>query len=106
MVAETHEILQTKVAMIAVPVLIVFCVIAIASSFAYNDHRHRKLLVGSIGLGVSIAMYSSPLVAMVSHLCLPPASFSSNILFSVKTKHRNAKPKQGNRVVPSQTIVS
>ncbi|XP_020206213.1 bidirectional sugar transporter SWEET3 [Cajanus cajan] len=55
---------KVKVAMTAIPVLIVFCVIAILSSFAFHDHRHRKLLVGGVGLGVSIAMYSSPLVAM------------------------------------------
>ncbi|CAJ1972348.1 unnamed protein product [Sphenostylis stenocarpa] len=61
-----------KVAMIAVPVGILFCIIAIVSSFSFHDHRHRKLLVGSIPLGISIAMYSSPLVAMVSHLSLPP----------------------------------
>ncbi|KAK7385028.1 hypothetical protein VNO78_30735 [Psophocarpus tetragonolobus] len=55
---------KVKVAMITVPVLIVFSAIAIASSFAFKDHRHRKNLVGGVGLGVSIAMYSSPLVAM------------------------------------------
>ncbi|KAG4954569.1 hypothetical protein AAZX31_14G149700 [Glycine max] len=55
---------KVKVAMTAVPVLIVFCVIAIVSAFVFPDHRHRKLLVGSIGLGVSIAMYGSPLVVM------------------------------------------
>ncbi|MED6221053.1 hypothetical protein PIB30_050732 [Stylosanthes scabra] len=55
---------KVKVAITAIPVLIVFCAIAIASAFAFPDHRHRKLLVGSVGLGVSIAMYSSPLVAM------------------------------------------
>jgi len=60
-----------KVAMIAIPVLLVFCAIALASAFAFPDHSHRKQLVGSVGLGVSIAMYASPLVVMVSHLFLP-----------------------------------
>ncbi|TKY55996.1 Bidirectional sugar transporter SWEET3 [Spatholobus suberectus] len=55
---------KVKLTMTAIPVLIVFCVIAIVSSFAFPDHRHRKLFVGSIGLGVSIAMYGSPLVVM------------------------------------------
>ncbi|CAL5206582.1 unnamed protein product [Lathyrus oleraceus] len=53
-----------KVAMIAFPILLVFCAIALASSFAFPDHRHRKNLVGSVGLGVSIAMYASPLIVM------------------------------------------
>ncbi|KAK7293541.1 hypothetical protein RJT34_16409 [Clitoria ternatea] len=55
---------KVKVAMIGVPVLMVFFVIAIASAFAFPDHNHRKLLVGSIGLAISVAMYASPLVAM------------------------------------------
>ncbi|KAJ1394591.1 SWEET sugar transporter [Sesbania bispinosa] len=55
---------KVKVAMTAVPVLLVFCAIALVSAFAFPDHHHRKLLVGSIGLGVSVAMYASPLVAM------------------------------------------
>ncbi|XP_061360130.1 bidirectional sugar transporter SWEET3-like [Gastrolobium bilobum] len=55
---------KVNVAMTAIPVLIAFCAIAVASAFAFPDHRHRKLLVGSIGLGVSITMYASPLVVM------------------------------------------
>ncbi|WVY90430.1 hypothetical protein V8G54_035944 [Vigna mungo] len=55
---------QVKVAVTASAVLTVVGVIAIVSTFAIPDHRHRKLLVGSISLGVSIALYASPLVAM------------------------------------------
>ncbi|CAK8570269.1 unnamed protein product [Lathyrus sativus] len=55
---------KVKVAMIALPVLLLFCVIALVSSFAFPDHRHRKNLVGSVGLGVSIALYASPLIVM------------------------------------------
>jgi len=51
MVSETHKISQVKVAMNGVLVLIMFCIIVIASSFIFNDHRHQKLLVGYIGLG-------------------------------------------------------
>ncbi|CAJ1972346.1 unnamed protein product [Sphenostylis stenocarpa] len=55
---------KVKVAMTAGAVLTVFGVIAITSAFAFPDHHHRKLLVGSISLGVSIALYASPLIAM------------------------------------------
>lgn len=55
---------KVKVAMTAIPVLLVFCAIALASAFAFPDHSHRKQLVGSVGLGVAIAMYASPLVVM------------------------------------------
>ncbi|KAL2318327.1 hypothetical protein Fmac_032203 [Flemingia macrophylla] len=55
---------KVKVAVTTVAVLIAFCLIAIVSFFAFPDHRHRKLLVGSISFGVSIALYASPLVAM------------------------------------------
>ncbi|KAE9603988.1 hypothetical protein Lal_00002396 [Lupinus albus] len=55
---------KAKVAMIALPLLLVFCIIVTVSAFAFHDNEHRKLLVGSIGLCVSVAMYGSPLVAM------------------------------------------
>ncbi|XP_054799848.1 bidirectional sugar transporter SWEET3-like [Prosopis cineraria] len=55
---------KVKVALTAMPVIVAFCIIAIVSNFAFHDSRQRKLLVGSIGLGVSVAMYASPLVVM------------------------------------------
>lgn len=55
---------KVKVAMIMTPVLLVFCIVAAVSAFSFHDTAHRKLLVGSIGLGVSVALYGSPLVAM------------------------------------------
>ncbi|XP_027339099.1 bidirectional sugar transporter SWEET3-like [Abrus precatorius] len=55
---------KVKVAMTTVPVLLVFCITAVVSAFAFHDNRQRKLLVGSFGLGVSVAMYASPLVVM------------------------------------------
>lgn len=55
---------KVKVALITIPVLLVFCITAAVSAFAFQDNRHRKLLVGSLGLGVSVALYGSPLVAI------------------------------------------
>ncbi|KAK7410685.1 hypothetical protein VNO78_01677 [Psophocarpus tetragonolobus] len=56
---------KVKVAMTVIPVLLLFSVIALFSAFAFHDDHHRKkLLVGSVGLGVSVAMYGSPLVVM------------------------------------------
>ncbi|KAK7353325.1 hypothetical protein VNO80_18770 [Phaseolus coccineus] len=55
---------KVKVALTAIPVVLVFCIIAAVSAFAFHDSRHRKLLVGSIGLVVSVTLYGSPLVAM------------------------------------------
>ncbi|GAU48055.1 hypothetical protein TSUD_377290 [Trifolium subterraneum] len=55
---------KMKVALITTPVLVVFCITAAVSAFCLHDSPHRKLLVGSIGLGVSVALYGSPLVAM------------------------------------------
>ncbi|KAL2584552.1 hypothetical protein AAZV13_14G135400 [Glycine max] len=55
---------KVKVAITTVTILAVFCFIAFVSAFAIPGHRYRKLLVGSIGLAVSIALYASPLVAM------------------------------------------
>nr|KYP63825.1 Protein RUPTURED POLLEN GRAIN 1 [Cajanus cajan] len=62
---------KRKVAITAIPVLLLFSIIVAVSAFAFHDNRHRKLLVGSIGSGVSVAMYTSPLVVMVSDSSLP-----------------------------------
>ncbi|KAK4257739.1 hypothetical protein QN277_007291 [Acacia crassicarpa] len=55
---------KVKVALTAIPVIVVFCIIAIVSTFSFHDNKRRKLLVGSVGFGVSVAMYASPLVVM------------------------------------------
>ncbi|XP_061348164.1 bidirectional sugar transporter SWEET3-like [Gastrolobium bilobum] len=55
---------KVKVAMTTIPVLLVFCITVAVSAFAFHDNRHRKLLVGCFGLGVSVAMYGSPLIVM------------------------------------------
>ncbi|KAL7106960.1 hypothetical protein ACP275_06G024300 [Erythranthe tilingii] len=55
---------KKKVAMLTVPVVLVFCAVAILSAFVFHDHTHRKAFVGSVGLVASVAMYGSPLVAM------------------------------------------
>lgn len=75
--------------MIALPVLLVFGAIALASSFAFPDHRHRKNLVGSVGLGVSIAMYASPLIVMVSYLFAPLKCLL--LYFCLVKKRQNTK---------------
>lgn len=53
-----------------IPVLLVSCLVALLSAFAFHDHGHRKAFVGSVGLVASVAMYGSPLVVMVSPFLL------------------------------------
>ncbi|RVW26723.1 Bidirectional sugar transporter SWEET3 [Vitis vinifera] len=53
-----------KVVGTVVPVVTVFCITAIISSFVLHDHHHRKMFVGSVGLVASVAMYGSPLVVV------------------------------------------
>ncbi|XP_027102550.1 bidirectional sugar transporter SWEET3 isoform X1 [Coffea arabica] len=55
---------KKKVAVLTTSVILGFCVIALLSVFAFHDHSHRKILVGSIGLIASVAMYGSPLVVV------------------------------------------
>lgn len=55
---------KMKVAVIVLPIILVFCMTAIISAFAFHDHHHRKVFVGSFGLVASIVMYGSPLVAV------------------------------------------
>lgn len=51
----------------------VFVTTALLSAFAIHDYRHRKMLVGSVGLVVSATMYGSPLSVVVStYLDSPP----------------------------------
>ncbi|KAF8379672.1 hypothetical protein HHK36_029116 [Tetracentron sinense] len=56
------------VALVVVPVILVFCVTVLVSTFAFHDHHHRKVFVGSIALVASVAMYGSPLVVVVGAL--------------------------------------
>ncbi|EPS61351.1 hypothetical protein M569_13446, partial [Genlisea aurea] len=51
-------------AALAVAVIVVSCSVAVISTFAFRDHRRRKMFVGSVGLFASVAMYGSPLVAV------------------------------------------
>ncbi|KAK9293220.1 hypothetical protein L1049_021210 [Liquidambar formosana] len=55
---------KMKVAVIALPVILMFCITAIVTAFVFHDHPHRKAFVGSIGLVASVAMYCGPLVAV------------------------------------------
>ncbi|XP_057462327.1 bidirectional sugar transporter SWEET3-like [Actinidia eriantha] len=55
---------KKKVVMITIPVILVSCITAMISAFAFHDHHHRKAFVGSVGLIASISMYGSPLVVM------------------------------------------
>ena len=58
--------MQVKVAAITMSIIAVFVGTALISGFVLHDHHRRKVFVGSTGLVASIALYSSPLVAMVS----------------------------------------
>ncbi|KAL5727075.1 Bidirectional sugar transporter SWEET3b [Ranunculus cassubicifolius] len=55
---------KKKVAWLIIPVILIFCITVLVSTFALHNHRQRKVLVGSVGLIASIAMYGSPLVVM------------------------------------------
>lgn len=74
---------QIKVGVTLLPVLLLFSIVAAVSSFAFHDHHSRKIFTGSVGLVVSVGMYGSPLVVMVSHL----AFFSSSIFVFGNFKH-------------------
>lgn len=55
---------KKKVATLTTSVILAFAITAFLSAIAIQDHGHRKLLVGSLGLITSILMYSSPLVVV------------------------------------------
>lgn len=61
-----HVLSQVTVAVTTVSVASAFSIFAIISAFVFHDHHLRKVFIGSIGLVASVAMYGSPLVAVVS----------------------------------------
>jgi solute carrier family 50 protein (sugar transporter) len=62
----SYDILQKLVVMMVSPILTIFGTAVFFSSFSMHTHQMRKVFVGSIGLVVSVLMYGSPLVAVVS----------------------------------------
>ncbi|KAK1576029.1 hypothetical protein Q3G72_010286 [Acer saccharum] len=54
-----------KVAIMLVPVIILFCTTTIISAFVFRDHHHRKLFEGTVTLVAAVMMYGSPLVAVI-----------------------------------------
>ncbi|CAL9243338.1 unnamed protein product [Arabidopsis halleri] len=55
---------KIKVGVTLVPVIVVFGLTTAISAVVFDDHRHRKSFVGSVGLVASISMYGSPLIVM------------------------------------------
>ncbi|KAH0906341.1 hypothetical protein HID58_038168 [Brassica napus] len=55
---------KIKVGVIFVRVIVVFGLTTAISAVVFEDHRHRKSFVGSVGLVASISMYGSPLIVM------------------------------------------
>ncbi|BAB08422.1 MtN3 protein-like [Arabidopsis thaliana] len=55
---------KEKVGVTFVPVIVGFGLTTAISALVFDDHRHRKSFVGSVGLVASISMYGSPLVVM------------------------------------------
>ncbi|XP_019415371.1 PREDICTED: bidirectional sugar transporter SWEET3-like isoform X2 [Lupinus angustifolius] len=85
---------KAKVAMIAIPILLVFCITVTVSAFAFHDNEHRKLLVGSVGLCVSVAMYGSPLVAMGPSVIGIPLSI---LQLALHCKYRKRSVQESNK---------
>ncbi|XP_052206387.1 bidirectional sugar transporter SWEET3 [Diospyros lotus] len=55
---------KKQVAIITIPIVLIFCAAALVSAFVFHDHHHRKVVIGSIGIIASAAMYASPLVVV------------------------------------------
>ncbi|KAL7254231.1 hypothetical protein ACSBR1_008601 [Camellia fascicularis] len=61
---------KKKVTMIAIPVILIFCITATISTFAFHDHHNRKVFVGTIGLVASVVMYDSHLVVVYMKMAI------------------------------------
>lgn len=55
---------KKKVAILMTAITLLFVSCATTSALVFDEHHHRKILIGSIGLVASVAMYCSPLVVV------------------------------------------
>uniref|UniRef100_M4CFU3 Bidirectional sugar transporter SWEET n=1 Tax=Brassica campestris TaxID=3711 RepID=M4CFU3_BRACM len=58
------------------------------SAVVFEDHRHRKSFVGSVGLVASISMYGSPLIVMLPNMVGTPLGILQLIIYF---KYKNKK---------------
>ncbi|XP_050386715.1 bidirectional sugar transporter SWEET3 isoform X2 [Argentina anserina] len=72
---------KMKVIAILIPVIILFCITVSISTFVFNDHHHRKVLVGSLGLVASVTMYGSPLIVVSPNLVGSPLGIFQLLLY-------------------------
>ncbi|XP_022567141.2 bidirectional sugar transporter SWEET3 isoform X2 [Brassica napus] len=79
---------KIKVGVIFVPVIVVFGLTTAISAVVFEDHRHRKSFVGSVGLVASISMYGSPLIVMLPNMVGTPLGILQLIIYF---KYKNKK---------------
>ncbi|XP_026658741.2 bidirectional sugar transporter SWEET3b isoform X3 [Phoenix dactylifera] len=84
------------VSLMVMPVIVLFTTTALVSSFVLQNHHHRKVFVGSIGLVASIFMYGSPLVAMAPNLLGSPIGLLQLVLYGMYRKSNKA-PTEANK---------
>ncbi|KAH7854305.1 hypothetical protein Vadar_012263 [Vaccinium darrowii] len=78
--------LHKKVALMTVPVILVFFITATISAFGFHDHHHRKVFVGIAGFIASVAMYGSPLVVMSPNFVGTPLGILQLVLYFMYRK--------------------
>ncbi|KAG5375078.1 hypothetical protein IGI04_039674 [Brassica rapa subsp. trilocularis] len=79
---------KIKVGVLFVPLIVVFGLTTAISAVVFEDHRHRKSFVGSVGLVASISMYGSPLIVMLPNMVGTPLGILQLIIYF---KYKNKK---------------
>ncbi|XP_026397835.1 bidirectional sugar transporter SWEET3-like isoform X2 [Papaver somniferum] len=78
---------KKMVCLLLIHVVMVFCITPCVSAFALKDHRHRKVLVGCVGLVASVSMYASPLIVVSPNLVgCPPGLLQLVVYFVYRNK--------------------
>ena len=73
-------VVQVTMVRTIVGVMLVFASISTVSLLALRDQKHRKMLVGTSGMIVTVVMYASPLSIIVSiEFPWRSVTFSSNL---------------------------
>ncbi|XP_073110637.1 bidirectional sugar transporter SWEET3b isoform X2 [Elaeis guineensis] len=84
------------VSLMVVPVIVLFTMTALVSSFVLHDHHHRKVFAGSVGLVASMSMYCAPLVAVAPNLLGCPIGLLQLVLYGMYRKSDKA-PTEPNK---------
>lgn len=74
---------KRNIGMMVVGLFLVFCTIAIFSFYGLHDHKHKKIVVGTVGTVATVILYASPLSVIKLVFKTKSAEFMPSVYFSL-----------------------